>query len=254
MRGAATVATPDGLVPAMAHTVTIFDLDGTIACGDTFLHFLGFVLRRRPWRLARCAGLPGMALRAGLGAVSRDDAKRRLLTAIAGGCTRAVIESLAVAFDRKCRTTMLKSPALDRIAWHRRQGHRLILATGSLDLYANALGEALGFDDIVCTRAAYEGDVVSGGLQGGNLRGEAKVAAIRALPAFNTPSAPFVFAYTDHHSDLPLLRFADHGVAVDPSRRLAHLAAEYGLTTEYWTLRGRRSRRHTDGRQRLIDA
>ena len=149
---------------------------------------------------------------------------------------------------------MLKSPALDRIAWHRSQGHRLILATASLDIYANALGEALGVDDIVCTRAAYDGDAVSGGLQGGNLRGEAKVAAIRALPAFNTPNAPFVFAYTDHHSDLPLLRFADHGVAVDPSRRLAHLAAKYGLMTEYWTDRGWRGRRQAVGRQRLIEA
>jgi len=254
MRDAATVAPPDGPVPAMAHTVTIFDLDGTIARGDTFLRFLGFVLRRRPRRLARCAGLPGMVLGAGLGAVSRDDAKQRLLKAIVGGCTHAVIENLAVAFVRKCRTTMLKSPALDRIAWHRSQGHRLILATASLDLYANTLGEALGFDDIVCTRAVYDGDLVSGGLQGGNLHGEAKVAAIRALPAFNTPTAPFVFAYTDHHSDLPLLLFADRGVAVDPTRRLARLAAEHGLTTEYWTSRGRRGRRHAGGRPRLIEA
>jgi phosphatidylglycerophosphatase C len=217
----------------------VFDLDGTVTWGDTFLAYLRYLLCRRPDRLPYCLGLPASFAAFALGYLSNDALKQRLLTAAASGCGRDEIEAHAAVFAMRCIGDGMKPAALTRIDSHRKQGHRLILASAALDLYVPALGKALGFDEVVCTRAAWRDDVVSGELDGPNLRGEAKLAAVRhALGGSGRPVAP-VFAYSDHHSDLPLLCFADHGVAVDPTRRLAACAAARGLSIEHWGSRAR---------------
>ena len=44
---------------------------------------------------------------------------------------------------------------------------------------------------------------------------------------------PEVYAYSDHHSDLPLLRYADHAYAIDPTPKLLAAAAP-PITVERW--------------------
>jgi HAD superfamily hydrolase (TIGR01490 family) len=221
----------------VAGAVAIFDLDGTITFGDTYLAFLLFVLRARPQRLIHCIGLPGALAGFALGRVSNDTLKRRFLRAILGGSSRMSLDALAKRFARHCCDRLVKPAARERIEWHRRRGHHLVLATASPDLHADAIGRALGFDDIVCTRAAWDGDRVTGELAGANLRGEAKLATIRSLGIFQGVERAYVFAYSDHRSDLPLLRFADQATVVDPSRRFAAEAEASGLRIERWRQR-----------------
>ncbi|MGH7094112.1 MAG: HAD family hydrolase [Stellaceae bacterium] len=215
-------------------TVVVFDLDGTITRGDTFLAYLIHVLVRRPERVPRCLGLIAAAVRFASGSGGREMLKGATLTAVVGGMRRDEAVQLADDFVERRLPRMIKPAALTRIAWHRRRGHRLILATASVDLYAAAIAKRLGFTDAVCTRAVWCNDTVAGGLDGPNLRGEAKLAALRgALDDIRSPRTTLI-AYSDHHSDLPLLRFADRGIAVDPTRRLADCAAALGLPVERW--------------------
>jgi HAD superfamily hydrolase (TIGR01490 family) len=215
-----------------AETVAIFDLDGTITRHDTYLAFLLFVLARRPHRLAHCIAQSVTVLRFALGRASNDDLKRCLLRAVAGGLDRPSLDTLADRFAEQCCARMVKPAARQRIAWHRSQGHRLILATASLDLTAERIGQRLGFDATLATRAAWHDGRITGELASANLRGDHKLAAIQAL--YTACPMPHVFAYSDHHSDLPLLRFADHPTAVDPTRRLADSAQASGMAIEHW--------------------
>lgn len=215
-----------------APAVAVFDLDGTITSGDTFLAYLRHVLRRRPERIPRCLGLIGAAVRFASGA-GRDTLKEAALAAVIGGLQRNDVAGLTDDFITRRLPPMIKPAALERIAWHRRQGHRLVLATASLDLYAAAIAKWLDFADAVCTRAAWRGDAVTG-IEGPNLRGKAKLAAVRGTLGDGSGPHTTVIAYSDHHSDLPLLRFADRGVAVDPTRRLTACAERLGLPIERW--------------------
>jgi phosphoserine phosphatase len=54
----------------------------------------------------------------------------------------------------------------------------------------------------------------------------------RALSADRAQAC--VIAYSDHHSDLPLLRWADRAVAVCPSAALAAAATAEGFVIESW--------------------
>jgi hypothetical protein len=43
-----------------------------------------------------------------------------------------------------------------------------------------------------------------------------------------------IIAYSDHHSDLPFLHFADEAIAVDPTPRLGRMARPYAFSVENW--------------------
>ena len=214
-------------------TIAIFDLDGTITRRDTYAAYLLGYLRRHPeaWRRLPCFAfsLARPATRAAPGA-----RKAAALGAVFGGADRARIEAWNDVFVPWCRARLLRADAAARIAAHRRAGHRLLLATASLDLYVSRLARELGFDETICTRAAWNAEGrITGALDGGNLKGEAKLAAVRrVVPAGR--EAPFVIAYSDHHADLPLLRWADRAVAVCPTARLAAAALAEGFAVEEW--------------------
>ena len=213
--------------------VAVFDLDGTITRGDTYLAFLFHVLRRRPQRVTWLGTLVLAVGRFKLGRLSRDELKSRFLTAIVGGSHRDEVTRYVDSFLLRRIGRMIKPAAVARIDWHRAQGHCLILASASVDLYVTRLGMLLRFDSTICTRTMWLNDRLTGALDGMNLRGEAKLAALRTMFG-NIDPRPKVFAYSDHHSDLPLLQFADHAIAVDPNDKLLANARANGIAVEYW--------------------
>jgi HAD superfamily hydrolase (TIGR01490 family) len=218
----------------MKDSVALFDLDGTITRGDTFVAFLAFLLVRRPQRLLHCFGLPWVVASFKFGFGTNAQTKIAFLAAVAAGCSREEMQAFVDAFVDHVLSRMVKAKAVERIRWHREQGHRVLLVTSGLDLYATAIGKRLGFDEVLATRAAWDANRITGGLVDANLRGCAKVNAVeRALfPLGGRPA--IVYAYSDHHSDLPLLRYADHRVAVDPVAKLRAIAGSNGIRIESW--------------------
>ena len=218
----------------MSATVAIFDLDGTITWRDTYVSYLLDVLVRERRRVLGCLTLPMVVFQFKLGKLTNDEIKCAFLSAVMGGCTRSQVEQFTAEFLARRLSRMTKPKAIARIEWHRRKGHKLMLATASLDFYAQEIGRVLGFDVVVSTQAAWHDQRIAGYLQGNNLRGEAKLAAAtRALSELEVAPSRII-AYSDDHSDLPLLRFAHHGIAVDPTPKLVAAAKHYGLEIERW--------------------
>lgn len=207
----AGISAAGGHAKSAGATVAIFDLDGAVTRGDTYLAYLWYVLLRRRRRLPYCLGLPAAVLQFKRGRISNETLKCRFLAAILGSCSRTEIERHTSGFVEICETRLVKSVARARVDWHRKEGHRLVLASASLDVYVLALGARLGFDDVVCTRAAWEAGAIAGRLAGPNLLGEAKLVALKNALALDEEDRRGMFAYSDHHADLSLLLFAKHG-------------------------------------------
>lgn len=218
-----------------AQSVAVFDLDGTIMRGDSYLQFLLFGLKRLPGRRLR---LPDLAAAAALHKAGfRDNTwlKCYFLKAVFGGIDRPAMEWLTDAFVSRVFHTYLFADALNRIDGHRQAGDRLVLASASLDIYVKKIGDRLGFDDVVCTAAAWaDDDTVSGRLVNGNCYGAAKVSLVRWHLDAAYPGVPLT-VYTDHHSDLPLLRSAAQPYAVNPTRALRAVARRDGIPVLEWT-------------------
>lgn len=229
------MAASGGPGAAPAARVAVFDLDGTITGRDTFQRFLISVLLRSPTRWARA---PLLAWAVGLFALRRRDnhwLKAYFLRHIVGGQPGGRVARLAASHVRSVLKTEVLPRALDEVNRHRAAGARLVLASASPDLYTRPLGAALGFDAVVCTEVERDGDGrPTGRLRGGNCYGEEKRRRVERLLRAEGLDWGDVTAYSDHHADLPLLRVAGTGYAVDPSPRLRREAAAAGWPVLDW--------------------
>jgi phosphatidylglycerophosphatase C len=201
-----------------ASTLAVFDLDGTITRHDTLLpYLLGFLLRH-PWRLPRLLlAVPALARYP----VHRDRGalKGALLHASFGGLTREHLKRWSAHFVPRLLQRGLYGEALDAIAQHRARGDRLVLMSASPELYVPRIGEALGFDESVCTRLTWRADGrLEGHLATPNCRGEEKRRCLAALIRRDAPQR--VVAYGNAASDLPHLRLAQQGFLVNVPARL----------------------------------
>jgi HAD superfamily phosphoserine phosphatase-like hydrolase len=118
--------------------------------------------------------------------------------------------------------------ALAMITAHRDAGDRLVLMSASTDLYVPQIGQALGFDEVICTGVAFDaaGRLV-GALSTPNRRGPEKVRCFQALQQQH-PGMQTV-AYGNAASDLAHLKLADVPRLVNASPRTARQAATLGI-------------------------
>jgi HAD superfamily hydrolase (TIGR01490 family) len=199
--------------------LAVFDLDGTIARHDTFGPFLWGYLWRRPWRLPRALLALPAAARFGLNR-DRGAFKGAVIHALLGGASRASLTRWAAHFVAVLIDRNLYAEALEAIAMHRARGDRLLLMSASTDLYVPRIGQALGFDETICTEVRWRADGrLDGRLATANCRGEEKRRCLAALIARDAPGR--VYAYGDSAADLDHMCLAQEAFMVNASPRLA---------------------------------
>lgn len=197
-------------VPAR-RVVAAFDFDGTITDRDTLVPFLV-----RAFGRARVAATFATLPLTGLGWLARlvpiDTFKRRVLRRLVAGVPAERLRALGEAHTRAV-WRWLRVDAVNRIEWHRAQGHRLVLVSSTLDLYLAIVARDLGFDDLLCTRLAVArgADGVerfTGGLDGADCTGAEKLRRLQAL--VGDLGDVDLHAYGDSAGDRELLAAADH--------------------------------------------
>ena len=211
--------------------LAVFDLDGTISHHDTLFPLVLRWLARRPWRLLRLLGvLPGVVRFA----FDRDRGalKQSLLRATLRGVPRAELAAHCEHFVTDTIARGCFGEALATIRRHREAGHILVLMSASVDFYVPEFGRQLGFDRVLSTGVAWNGDRLDGKLTTPNLRDIEKARRFDALVAELHESE--TFAYGNSHSDLPHLRLARHGVLVNGSVGARRDAAGMGVAAVEW--------------------
>jgi len=194
--------------PAARRRVAAFDFDGTITQRDTLGPFLASVVGRRRLRLALARRAPVLAATL-VGLADRDDEKERLVGSLLRGYDADAIDAQGAAFAaRLTRERPFRPDTMDRMAWHRSEGHEIVVVSASLDVYLVPLAPALGVDHVLCTRLARGQDGhLTGGFEGGNVRGPEKARRLRAWLG-DEPAE--IWAYGDSSGDRELLALADH--------------------------------------------
>jgi phosphatidylglycerophosphatase C len=201
-----------GKLVAMTRPLAVFDLDGTLVRGDTFLPFLvGYAIRRR--RLRALLALP-FHLACYLGRLRSDHAtKERLMVAFFEGEPREEISRHAAWFCERWIPRRLRPELVRALREHQAVGHRVILLSASPDLYVEAIGRLLAVEHVICTQIASREDCCDGRIVGHNCKGDHKVSMLCEMLGIDRPPAGS-FAYGDSPSDSPILRWVDHGFLV----------------------------------------
>jgi phosphatidylglycerophosphatase C len=182
--------------------IAAFDFDGTITRRDTLVPFL---IRALPMRIARATLLASPRLLAGAGHW-RERAKAHAIARAARGLRVDDLEyrGRAYAADLPSR---YQPETIEHIAWHRGQGHELVMVTASLGVYARPAGAALGFDHVIAVELASEDGAYTGHLARPNVRGPEKQRRLEAhLGAVDIE----MWAYGNSSGDAEMLAMADH--------------------------------------------
>jgi HAD superfamily hydrolase (TIGR01490 family) len=146
-----------------------------------------------------------------------------------------LLKPLVDGFARQTLANNIRPGARAAIARDKAQGRRVVMATASYRLYAQAIADALGFDDCIGTNSIIGLDArVHARIDGENCYGPAKLRMIEAWLAAEKLERAHVRFYSDHASDAPVFEWADEPVAVNPHDRLKRLAETRGWPVEDW--------------------
>lgn len=119
--------------------------------------------------------------------------------------------------------------AIEKMRWHKGQGHLVIIATTNMRLLVEHLRVHAPVDDVIGVDLHAKEGRVTGKVTGPTFGGE-KAKAIREYAHRNNISLPRSYAYTDHYSDHHILPLVGHPYVVNPRFRLRRMARKHRWT------------------------
>ena len=226
-----------------AHSETtgaFFDIDGTLLPAPSLeWRFIGYLLERDEistahvgrW-LARFAGTFWHDLR------GATESNKRYLCGISEALVNDWERSLEPTFD----FLLFFDEALQRIAWHHSQHHRVVLVSGTLAPLARVVARYLAAwaatEIEVCATepelAPGSPRIWSGRIIGEHMSGDAKLRALRTIAVRYGLDLACCYAYGDSAGDQQMLEAVGHSIAVNPTRCLARVARKRGWQTYAW--------------------
>lgn len=142
--------------------------------------------------------------------------------------------------------------AVDQVAWHARQGHAIVLVSGTLAPLAQEMALALvvrlavrgiwASVAVCATRLEENLGRWTGQITGDAMFGKAKARAVRQMALDKKFELAHCYAYGDSLADRWMLETVGHATVVNPSWRMKSLARRQGWAAltwaANWNLRG----------------
>jgi HAD superfamily hydrolase (TIGR01490 family) len=219
-----------------AARLAFYDFDGTLVAGNVVTR-LGWLVRQRPSRLD--AGVRWLMLAAQTplyAAVNRRSRRRfnELFFRSYRGLERDWLEQVAPRLYERVIRPRLFADARRAIEADRRDGFRLVLVSGELDVALAPLAAELGFDRVICNRLIYREGRAIGEVVPPLVAEDEKPRAMRRLCRELNADLEHCKAYSDSISDLPMLEAVGLPTAVNPDGRLGPVARARGWPVESW--------------------
>jgi phosphatidylglycerophosphatase C len=192
--------------------VAAFDLDGTLTKGGSVFPWLKSIAGRgSTWRGALSLTVP---LTIGAIRSSRwaDNAKERLFKKLLAGLDERTVATQSRTFALEHLEHEGRAELLARLAWHREQGHDVVLVSASPQLYVDVMTEVLQAKGGLGTRLAVDPrGRLTGGYLGKNCRGTEKMRRLDEwIASRHYDAPPVIFAYGNSRGDRRMLSGATY--------------------------------------------
>ena len=220
----------------MAGVTAYFDLDGTLLDASSEKSLTALLSKRRPWRIPLGAtmwslGFIGNLLRA---RSVYDAARNRGHLALCNWDTLRQLSSELVNSKLSDRVT---KEALERLDWHREQGHRLVLVTATVMPMAQAMADHLRMDEVYGCGPEEMTGMMSGSERGWSVpRRKGKVPIVQADAKSVSHDLADCWGYGNTHADSFFMSITGNPVAVNAEGGLKTLAKEKQWTQFEWRI------------------
>ncbi len=186
--------------------IAVFDFDGTITTKDTLFDFISFYHSKGKLIRGLCFLSPVLiAYKAGL--LKNDIAKQKLLSYFFKNEGTDQFESICKTYIERI-SRICKEDTLNRIKWHKQQGHTLVIVSASMRNWIEPWALDFGFDKVIGTELEITNNLLTGRFASKNCYGQEKVN--RLLEVFPNRNSYVLYAYGDSNGDKQLLELSDY--------------------------------------------
>ncbi|MFZ4761317.1 MAG: HAD family hydrolase [Alphaproteobacteria bacterium] len=190
-------------------SAAFFDLDNTLTKQDSLLPWLStlkgyFPVAKALFQAAITASAPS----------SPPDYRGGFKAALLEKILVGVSEKEAAEAGRKLASTIIwNPPLLEKLHQHRREGTKIIIITGALNVYVPTLLADVGYDDLISTEMEVQAGILTGKILGGNCVRAHKAERMKQYIAQHGPF-PNSWGYGNRPHDEAMLKLVDNPVFV----------------------------------------
>lgn len=189
-------------------SIAAFDFDHTLIDRDSLLPFLYYHSGIVKTSFNLFLLIP-VFIQFLLGVTSRQATKEKILTRFFKGTPFDQLQAKGEQYAEEKLDQYIKPKALEKLQWHREQGHRCIIVSASLDFYLAPWARRHGFETSLSSSLAINAEGrVTGLLKGNNCWGQEKVS--RLLDYLGPKENFLLYAYGDSWGDKEMLALADY--------------------------------------------
>lgn len=131
-------------------------------------------------------------------------------------------------FIRRCIQPIILPRAQSLVQKHRSCGHQLLIATATNRFITEPIAAQFAIPDLIATDPEIENGRFTGRVSGTPAYAAGKLSRLQGWLEERGATLEQSWFYSDSHTDLPLLAWVDHAVAVDPDERLYAIARQEG--------------------------
>ena len=178
--------------------LAIFDFDGTITRKDSFIEFLIFTHGRTTVFLKSVSLLP-MVIGYLFKTVPNWKLKEHFLDCFYKGWSLDRFNRTADQFAVGHLSSIIRPMAVERLRWHKRAGHQIVVVSASLDNYLRPWCKKENID-LLATELEIRNNRLTGRIQGTNCYGEEKMRRLKEH--YRLADYEYTYAYGDSGGDL----------------------------------------------------
>jgi HAD superfamily hydrolase (TIGR01490 family) len=132
-------------------------------------------------------------------------AKQTMLSWYFKGMSEEAFLEVANQYSLSHIDKIVRPKAMEKIAWHKAQGHQVVIVSASIDCWLRPWCERNSLE-LLATKLEIKNAVVTGKLLGKNCYGEEKVNRIKEIYDLN--AYEYIYAYGDSKGDVEMLKLA----------------------------------------------
>lgn len=185
-------------------TLALFDFDGTITRNDTLIRFIIYTYGKFRFLLGMIWLLPFLVIYK-LGLYSNEKAKQRMLSFFYKRWNYAEFKRKGEDFCRQVLPGLLRESALQKIQWHKKKMHRIIVVTASVEEWVHPWCESIGIE-CLCTQLEIKDNHITGRLGTPNCYGPEKVNRVKNILSLDQYET--IYAYGDTKGDREMLKIS----------------------------------------------